>query len=109
MLHQVVADSNIFVSALVFGGKPLQFLEMGVELEIHLLTSPTIPEETLGVLRDKFSYTPQQLQVSRGRIEAACYGVFTPRIELDVVKEDPDDNRILELAVQFRGLDCGDW
>lgn len=100
-MRQVVADSNVFVSALVYGGKPLEVLEMGLEREIHLLTSPAILEETLGVLRDKFRYTPEQLEESKLRVEAACYGIFRPSVKLDVVKDDPDDNKVLELAVQM--------
>ena len=100
-MRQVVADSNVFVSALVYGGKPLEVLEMGLEREIHLLTSPAILEETLSVLRDKFRYTQEQLEESKLRIDAACYGIFRPSVKLDVVKDDPDDNKVLELAVQM--------
>jgi hypothetical protein len=100
-VRQAVADSNVFVSALVYGGKPLEILLMGLEREIHLLTSPAILEETLGVLRDKFRYTAEQLEESKLRIEAACYGIFRPSVKLDVVKDDPDDNKVLELAVQI--------
>ena len=100
-MRQVVADSNVFVSALVYGGKPLEVLEMGLEREIHLLTSPAILEETLGVLRDKFRYTQEQIEESKLRIEVACYGIFRPSVRLDVVKDDPDDNKVLELAVQM--------
>jgi hypothetical protein len=100
-VRQVVADSNVFVSALVYGGKPLEVLEMGLEREIHLLTSPAILEETLSVLRDKFRYTQEQLEESKLRIDAACYGIFRPSVKLDVVKDDPDDNKVLELAVQM--------
>ena len=100
MFH-VVPDSNVFISALVYGGKPLDLLEMGVEQEVTLLTSPAILEETLRVLQAKFSYTPEQLEGARHLIEAACYGVFKPGVEVKAVKEDPDDDKFLELAVQF--------
>ncbi len=98
---QVVPDSNIWISALVYGGKPLQLLEMGLEREIHLLTSPAIIDETLGVLRDEFAYLAEPLQEARGLVESACYGVFRPGVTLDVVRDDPDDNRVLELAIQL--------
>jgi predicted nucleic acid-binding protein len=42
---QIVPDSDIFISALVYGGKPLQLLEMGLEREVRLLTSPAILDE----------------------------------------------------------------
>jgi uncharacterized protein len=67
----------------------------------YRLTSSARLEETLGVLRDKFRYTPQQLEESKLRVEAACYGIFRPSVKLEVVKDDPDDNKVLELAAQM--------
>jgi putative PIN family toxin of toxin-antitoxin system len=98
---EVIADSNVLVSALVYGGKPLQLLEMGLEGEIALVTSGAILDETLGVLATKFSYTAEQLLEAQQRIESACRGVFTPGLKLEVVSDDPDDDKILELAIQF--------
>jgi len=98
---EVVADSNVFVSALVYGGKPLQLLELGLDREIHLVTSLSIVEETLAVLERKFSHNAEQLREARARIEAACYGVFRPALKLQIVADDPDDDKVLELAALF--------
>jgi len=50
----VTADSNVLVSALVFGGKPLTILEMTQAGEIELAISEPIINETLRIIRDKF-------------------------------------------------------
>lgn len=47
----VTADTNIYVSALVYGGKPLQLLEMAARGEVKLSVSEPIIEETVQVLR----------------------------------------------------------
>ena len=46
-MDRVTADSNIYVSALKFGGKPLTLLDMALEGEIELAVSDSIIRETL--------------------------------------------------------------
>ena len=60
-MHRVTADSNIYISALLFGGKPLTLLEMAQEGQIELAVSDDLLTEAFGVLRDKFKRTPEQL------------------------------------------------
>ena len=42
--------TNIYVSALHFGGKPMQLLQMGLEGELDIALSQPILDETLRVL-----------------------------------------------------------
>jgi putative PIN family toxin of toxin-antitoxin system len=79
-------------------GKPFQLLRMALEGEIRLTISEPIIEETLEVLGRKFGITPDELPSYRATLEEAGRKV-QPAVSLDVVKEDPDDNRILECAV----------
>jgi uncharacterized protein len=51
---RVTADSNIWVSALIWGGNPLRLLEQALQGEIELAVSPAILNETLRVFREKF-------------------------------------------------------
>jgi predicted nucleic acid-binding protein len=73
----VVADSNVWVSALVFGGKPFQIIEMGLEQEINLVISPAILEETLGILKRKFAHTPSQLAEAQRLSRTGSSGEMT--------------------------------
>jgi hypothetical protein len=57
----VVADSNVYVSALQFGGKPMALLTLAEEGQIDLAISKAILTETLGVLRVKFYTSEEQL------------------------------------------------
>jgi uncharacterized protein len=96
---RIVADSNIYISALQFRGKPLELLQMAERGEIELLISDHIVEEVTRTLRERFEWPEARLQEVIETVTS-----FTKRIEptqrLDVVKDDPDDNRILECAVE---------
>lgn len=46
-MKRVTADSNVYVSALIWGGKPLQIIEQALSGEIELAVSPDILNETL--------------------------------------------------------------
>jgi len=98
---RAVADSNIYVSALQFGGNPERFLELARSGQISLAIPNDILEEVAGVLREKFGWPPQAIDLAMDRL-----GDFTVRVaptkKLNVVKEDPDDNLILECAVEAK-------
>jgi putative PIN family toxin of toxin-antitoxin system len=97
----VTADSNIYISALVFGGRPLQFLNAARSSVLRLAISDPLWDEVHRVLRDKFQWTPDDM--ARGGIEL---GAFTTRVfpteTIAAVVDDPDDNRVLECAVAAR-------
>ena len=95
---RVTLDTNIYVSALHFGGKPMQLLQMGLEGELDIALSQPILDETLRVLREKFGWSDDDLRDAEAAISAATYCV-APTETLDVVEADPTDNRIVECAV----------
>jgi putative PIN family toxin of toxin-antitoxin system len=94
---KATADSNIYISALQFGGQPLRFLELARSGAIELAISPPIIAEVKRVLRTKFRWPDEQVNEIEPRLS-----VYTLRVEpteaLDAVKADPDDNRIIECA-----------
>jgi uncharacterized protein len=52
---KVVADTNVYVSAIIFGGKPQVILELAQEGQIELFISDDILSETARILREKFN------------------------------------------------------
>ena len=96
-MTRVTADSNIYISALLFGGPPDDILKLAEQGEIHLSISGAILDEVSRVLRDKFRLSPEELQMALTRIEGMTENVNSTQT-VDVVKEDPTDNRILECA-----------
>ena len=54
---RVVADTNVYVSAIIFGGKPQAILDLAQDGQIELFISDAILDETTRILRDKFHRT----------------------------------------------------
>lgn len=97
-MRRVVADTNVLVSAIQFGGKPKQLLDLAVDGHIDLGISEAIVEETLRVLRDKFHRTPDEVEESDRQLRVVAR-VVTPTETIKAVADDPSDDRILECAV----------
>lgn len=95
---KVCLDSNIFISAFIFFGKPAKILDLAVEKKIVSITSPQIIAEVGGVLSKKFKqdekYIKKQLKVISDVSE-----LVIPRNKIRVLKYYPD-NKILEAAQQ---------
>jgi putative PIN family toxin of toxin-antitoxin system len=95
----VTADTNILISGIVFPrGKPYQLLELAREGKISLTVSGSILDEMADVLARKFGWPPEDIVDARQRIQRIARTV-TPAVKLDIISEDPPDNRILECAV----------
>jgi len=97
-VRAVTPDSNLYISALIWGGKPQQLLERALARKVRLFISDTIMDEVLEVLETKFNHSPKRLALEKEYI-GKCTVRCVPKVRLDVVKDDPDDNRILECAV----------
>ena len=95
--RRVCPDSNILISALVFGGNPLRLMGMALNTETAFFISDAIFQETMRVLRDKFGLSPERLAQAEEYINACCERI-KPERTVNIIKEDPDDNRVLECA-----------
>ena len=95
----VTADTNIFISGLNFRGNPYRVLEMAEEGLIRLTVSDAILNEIEEVLaRPKFGWPPEEIDRALKQISRFCEHV-EPKQRIDVVKDDPDDDCILECAL----------
>lgn len=97
-MKRVTFDSNILISALVRGGKPLELLELARAGQIELAVSEDILSETGRVLGTKFKVPPEDVQMFREEILAFAK-LVTPGERLDAVPKDATDNKIVECAV----------
>ena len=95
---RVVADTNVFISALMFGGLPGSFLDLAFLRSFLLLTSPALLDELDEKLRLRFGLSPEDADLVRARLQSSAL-VVKPAMILDVIKDDPDDNRVLECAL----------
>ena len=96
---KVVLDTNVLISDIFFGGKPRQILELVIQGRINAYISPAIFTEFKEVLiRPKFGLTPEKCFSIAKEVEDLFCFVF-PQITVDLIKDDPDDNIILECAL----------
>lgn len=98
-IPKVVVDTNCFVSAAVLKGKSGILMEKWKEGKFVLLFSADIFDEYFEVIaRPKFNQEEKDI---RGLTELLTEkGVAVePKMPLDVVRDDPDDNKFLECAV----------
>ena len=99
---RIVVDTNVLISAFLFGGKPEAILEKALAGQIGLVTSRDILNEVEGVLcGKKFRYTAEIARTMTLELEAICE-IVTPTRRLTVVKADPYDNMVLECAVEAK-------
>lgn len=96
---KVVADTNIYLSAILFGGKPDKIRRLAREKEIELLISEQILAEIAGILKRKFDWLDSQISQTIDSIRTTTT-LITPKYTLNVIKKHNPDNRILECAVE---------
>jgi uncharacterized protein len=96
---RVVVDTNVYISAFLHPEQPtFQIFQYAAEKRYCLVTSPAIVQEVGRVLREKFGIA-DQIRICRlkGLVRAA--ELLTPTTILNVITNDPPDNRILECAI----------
>jgi uncharacterized protein len=93
----VTADTNIYISAFNYRGNSRELINLANAGAIRLDLSEDIIRETVRVLVDKFGWSREGARLAEDQMRR--FGnVVTPGERVDVVKEDPADNRILECA-----------
>ena len=100
---RVVIDTNVFISSF-FGGVPRKIIDLWKNGEITLCLSQDIVEEYLEVLIRLGLKDEQKLSKLTKLFAEGYNSVFagnTPKLQ--IVKDDPDDNKFIECAVE---LEC---
>ncbi len=98
----IVLDTNVLVSALLFGGPPREILDMIVARAVNCSLSLPILDELKDVLqRPKFGLSSQQAMAVVEELSAQCT-IVDPFERISVISADPDDDRILECALEAR-------
>lgn len=97
---RLVVDSNIYISALLFGGNPRQVIALAENRLLDIYSSEPIKKEVERVLRDKFRW-------SKERVAAAASYLWSLSRPVDpqcTVSDcpDPHDNRVLECAIEAK-------
>ena len=96
---KVVIDTNVFVSSF-FGGLPREIINLWKDGKIVLCLTQAIIEEYLEVLNKLGLKDKNELENLTKLFAEGYNSIFTSDTpNLNVVKDDPDDNRFLECAV----------
>lgn len=102
---KAVLDTNVLVSSALSNGKPAEILGLAESKDFISITSPEIVEELRDVLtRDKLPFSEKQVDELVSKI-LSISRVIDSQIELEVIEEDSDDDKILEAAVAGKA-DC---
>ena len=103
---RVVLDTNVVVSALVWGGSPFRLLQLAAAGEIELYSSPALLTELAEVLARQ--PLRSRLHEKRSSVEQALalYGELvievSPRAVPRVVPRDADDDQVIAAALAAR-------
>lgn len=96
--RHIVLDTNVIISAVLFGGPPRRILEFVISGAIYCCLSIPILDEIRRVLsRPKFGFSSEQAFLLLEELRAIC-DVVNPTIKFNIVAADPADNMVLECA-----------
>jgi putative PIN family toxin of toxin-antitoxin system len=99
---KVVLDTNVFVSSF-FGGNPRKVLNLWKTGEVTLCLSRPIINKYVAVLQRLELQNESELNELLGLFARGFHTVFAAKTpELQVVEDDPDDNKFIECAVALK-------
>ena len=96
----MVFDTNVLISATLWDNSVAQkFLFKCIKENVQIFSSQEIIEEYKEILARDFDYNEQEIGEILERVLQFLTPV-TPSNKVDIVKEDADDNKIIECAVE---------
>ncbi len=105
-LKKVVLDTNTLISGILWDGNEARVIEEAENNKVQLFISQKLLQELEGVLkREKFT---RKLEGKESTVEQAVAKIaliatlIEPAKKINIIKDDPDDNRVLECAVTAR-------
>ena len=96
---KIVLDTNIFISAIIFGGPPETIIRLGIDNKLEIYTSPSILAEVADVLSRKFNWDADKIDLAIRNLCHFCR-IIEPQKKVNMVDLDPSDNKILECAME---------
>ncbi len=95
---KVVLDTNILISAIFWRGNPYKVVRGGIKRDYVLCLSKPILAELKEKLTEKFDLPSEQID-EQINILIEYSEIVEINVEINAVKNDQDDNMILECAV----------
>ncbi|MHB9112599.1 MAG: putative toxin-antitoxin system toxin component, PIN family [Thermoleophilia bacterium] len=101
MKLRAVLDTNVYLSAILFGGKPGEVFLLAKDEVIKLCVSTAILAELAVKLTDKFHWPAGRVRYVIKEIGETAT-IVKPQKRISAVPGDESDNRILECAVEAK-------
>ncbi len=98
-MTKAVLDTNVYLSAIIFGGNCRSLLDLLFQKKFIAVTSPAILLEISDKLKGKFQKSEKEVLETIKEIGQIAETV-EPKIKLNVVKDDKNDNKIIEAATE---------
>ena len=96
---RVVLDTNVLISAVVYGGNPRTILQDAISGAVGISVSEALVQELQDVLhRPQFGLSVQFIQNTVAELASIAQWVAPTKHHL-LVKDDPSDNLVLDCAV----------
>jgi len=98
----VVVDTNVYISAFLYPDRAIfQLLPLAAQHRYQLVTSPAIIDEVGRIMRERLAWE-DAVRIRHLKAATKAADIVIPTITLEVITQDPPDNRILECAVEGR-------
>lgn len=99
---RIVIDTNVFISAIFFGGMPLKVLQTVISKENEAYISPSIWDEYNDVIDRMTKKYPSRLKTQLINELFKTLRLIIPKTEISICR-DPDDDKFIECAIE---ADC---
>jgi len=96
---RVVPDTNIIISSIFWRGPPHRLIRVGIEGKCLMIISLGIINESTDRLSEKFEVPEDKIETELRILLEFCH-VVNPAVSVNVVKDDPSDNKIIECALE---------
>jgi len=101
---EVTVDTNILISSTFWEGDSFKIIRKVENKEVVLILSKEIIKEFFGVLKyeeiqDKIKDKNLEMKMTVDKLISMSF-IIEPQEGLNIVRDDPDDNKILECAIE---------
>lgn len=101
MIPKIVIDTNIYISAIFWGGKPRSVVDLGRNGQVSIFTSSQIEKEINKKLKIKFGLSDEEVAQILFDFSTFTLPIKASR-KITVIDDDPDDDKFIECAVASR-------
>ncbi len=100
-MKKIVLDTNVLISATFWKGPSYEITILTIKQKIQSFTSIEILEEYGKILKRDFKQTEDEIHKKIKTI-LLFNKIINPTTKIIAIKEDPDDNKIIEAAIESK-------